>query len=280
MLLHFAALCGFALVLGLPDVARPCSVANGPLPGGRNDGATVGPRPLVFGHADSMPVLYRVDDPAQAHIALVRDDFEPELFVGVHKASAWRPAEPLMAGEHRVDGVVTSIGDDTFFVDPDLVAPPLGLGPVRLSVILHEPEGEGCFGASDSCGDVDFTRFIIELAPTTAVDDFLLAIENPRTGGRRVELVQTGFAPHTIFGHDNPDRFPGSLKRDRLCFSLTPISEGGTVGQRMDLGCVRPSPDDPRVDDQRGCAGGAHGVSQLTIWLAALVVARGRLRRR
>lgn len=117
-------------------------------------------------------------------------------------------------------------------------------------------------------------------------DQLLLTVENTRSGERRSGVfgqLQPGSIRVTLFELSHGGVIPGSLQNDRLCYRATPLTESGTLGQELELGCIRPTDEDPRTDDLRGCAAGPHGLEHaqnLGLWLVALVLVRVRLARR
>lgn len=278
--LSFFAMTLVGLVVHAPS-ARPCSLVVN-LMGGLVDGATVGPRPLLFGV--SAPILFRVDDP-RVPIELVP---EPLGTVMIHGQSgqAWRPSEPLAAGEYNVHNAQMLTTESTlprFFVDPALVEDPPEVPSVELRLILDEPEDAGCSFDRDSCSDIDFTTLEIVRAADREGDQVLLTVTNPNTGEQRSALLGSplpGPRRVTLFEDAHGGLIPGSLKKDRLCYRATPLSEAGTLGAELDLGCIRPTDNDPRTDDLRGCAAGPLGLQHLALWLLALVLGRSQLARR
>jgi hypothetical protein len=268
--------------------AIPCSLIGGPMPGALPvDGATTGPLPLIVSGFGSQPGLEKVGDPHQTFIPLVRDAEFVGFFVNGQLGAAWRPPTPLEAGEYLVLGALTDGGGDPFptiFVDPTLVDTKPTLGPVELRARLEEDDGVGCNVNDGDCSGVDGTSLTLDLPVDTEPELFLLEVRNPKTNLRRVELVASpafaGTTARTIFFLNNPQRFPGSLKSDRLCFTLTPISDEGVLGDLVDLGCIRPDDDDPRVNDTRGCSTGGTNHGTLALWLAALLATRALTRTR
>ncbi|HRE88288.1 MAG TPA: hypothetical protein PK095_04030 [Myxococcota bacterium] len=270
----------------LSPPARPCSIAVVRM-GGLVDGATVGPTPIFFGLLG--PQLTPVDDPRTV-IALIPVPELGVVMVAGQPGQAWRPAEPLPAGQYAAHGVQTLSGDPLssgvrFFVDPDLVEDPPEVPSVDLNLVLTEPEDEsGCTFDGDSCSDIDFTRLEVVRAADREGDQILLSVENPLTGERRRAVfgsLQPGPLRVTLFELTHGGLIPGSLKKDRLCYAVTPLSEAGTLGEELDLGCIRPTDNDPRTEDQRGCAGApGSNLFNLGLWLLALVLARSRSHRR
>lgn len=265
--------------------ARPCSIAVN-LMGGLVDGATVGPNPVLFGIHP--PSVARADDPTVI-IAFVP---APELGVVMIQGQAgqgFRPAEPLAAGEYEVHNALTLsqglVGPGArLFVDPELVEDPPEVPSVDLRLIVTEPEdASGCTFDRDSCSDIDFTKLEVVRAADREGDQILLTVTNPRTGEQRSAVFGSRLpGPHQVnlFEDANGGLIPGSLKKDRLCYTATPISEAGTLGAELDLGCIRPTDNDPRTDDLRGCAAAPLGLQHLGLWLCALVLGRVHLSRR
>lgn len=279
--LHRIALLVAFVVLAPP--AHPCSVAVN-LSGGLVDGATVGPLPLLFGV--SAPTLFRVDDPSLL-IELVPSPELGVVMVQGQSGQAWRPAEPLPAGEYSVHNaqMLTSASSlPRIFVDPDLDEDPPEVPSVDLRLIVTEPEdASGCTFDGDSCSDIDFTKLEVVRAADREGDQILLTVTNPLTGEQRSALFGSRLpGPHrvTLFEIAHGGLIPGSLKEDRLCYAVTPLSEAGTLGAALDLGCIRPTDNDPRTDDLRGCAAAPLGLQHLVLWLSALVLGRVHLSRR
>lgn len=261
--------------------ARPCSIAVN-LMGGLVDGATVGPNPLLFGLHP--PSVARADDPT----AIIMFVPAPELGVVMVQGQAgqgFRPAEPLAAGEYEVHNALTLsqglLGAGArLFVDPGLDEDPPEVPSVELRLILDEPEDAGCSLDQDSCSDIDFTTLEVIRAADRDGDQILLTVTNPLTDEQRSAVFGSPLpGPHrvTLFEIANGGLIPGSLKKDRLCYRATPLSEAGTLGAELDLGCIRPTDNDPRTDDRRGCAAAPLSLQHLAVWLLALALARARL---
>lgn len=273
------------LVCASERAARPCSILSEPSSGSLPPpGATVGPLPLLssigagFLSASTTPEI---------EIPLERDT----TFSEIHgqqsgRIELWRPAQALPSGTYTW---MSSLGAEpvTFFVDAELEpdAPPMR--EVTLRVTLTEPEEDqgGCsFGGSDSsCDDIDFTRLDVELGPASDLRDaptvFVLEV-TPDGGEPHRDLVDARFIDAMgrarIGMNDGHDVLP-SFKSRRFCLALTPISDEGVIGARQDLGCFDPDDDDPRVTDDRGCAGAGSALNPV-LWLAALLVATRRER--
>lgn len=279
-------LIGLGLVFGALTAAgpaRPCSLVEGPEPGLLPaPGSTTGPLPALLAAVGIEPTLVRFGDPEGTPIPLVPDETLASLFIRFQLTRAWRPAAPLPSGQYRfMTGFDFEFPSDTsFFVDAALAPEVLTLSDVTLLVTLDEPESPGC-GSFTSCDDVDFTKLELSFPSTVPTDTFRLEIRNPKTGRRRLELVALpgfGSPAPSILVWDNPQRFPGSFKRDELCLSLTPISEDGTLGTLFDLGCFDPNRrGDPRILDQRGgCSTGHAGELSMLMWLVAVLALRAR----
>lgn len=261
-----------------PDV-RACSLVEGPMPASLPvSGATTGPSPLLIGPATPNGTLLTRLDAPQTPIAVVVDETLTDLFVRTSPVRAYRPASPLPAGAYTWLGVhVGAGGPAEFFVDPELAeAPPTVATPPTLSVTLSDPEESGC-GGGTSCDGVDFTALTIVFPAGTEPEIALLEVRNPATGARRVEIValETWAPEARVLVWDNPERFSGSLKSTRLCFAIHPVSEEGFVGAAVDLGCVDPRGDDPRVTDERGCTAGDTSADGLLLWLIFVLATRG-----
>ena len=266
-------------------MARPCSIAVVRM-GGLVDGTTVGPNPIFFGL--STPQLASVEDP-RVVIALVPVPELGVVMVANQPGQAWRPAEPLPAGEYTAHGIQTLSGDPLssgvrLFVDPDLVEDPPEVPPVELNLVLSESEEEAGCTTDNDCSDIDTSRLEVVRAIDPEDDQILLSVENPLTGERRSAVfgpAQPGPLRVILFEIAHGGLIPGSLKKDRLCYAMTPISEAGTLGEELDLGCIRPTDNDPRTEDLRGCAGApGPNLFNLGLWLLAVIFARSRSHRR
>lgn len=268
-----------SLVAGAP--ARPCSiaVASGPTPVPA-EGETTGPLPLLLTHAGSSPTLYAVGDEGTP-IPVVADAALPDgLFGGTgNRVQAFRPAAPLASGAYLWNGLAASGGGTRFFVDAEAEPAPPGERPVTLRLLLDEPdqdEGLGCGGQDSSCDDIDFTRVELELGPAVDGETPLAQVfeVDVRVGSAAresfyVTSFRDGAARETIVLWDERGGLP-SFKSRRTCVTLTPIGPDGAVGDVIDLGCVAPDDDDPRVVDTRGCEGG--GAARGDLWCACLAL--------
>ena len=217
-------------------------------------------------------------------IAIARDPVLDGVFADFSGVTGWRLVDLLFLGEYRWLG---GLGDDvTLFVDPTLAPSPPAERRVTLHLRLTEPEEEsaGCAGgSSSSCADIDFTMLQLELglgggsaeAPTI----YLLELVAGSGETRRELLVAPSFGggEAEILVFDRRGDMP-SFKSVGYCVALTPVGDDAELGLRMDLGCVRPDGDDPRVSDDRGCAGGGARLDPW-LWLLALVLAPRRSRR-
>jgi len=264
-----ASSAALVVLVGSGGAARACKLQSmpGPSPVPAVD-ETTGPSPLLLTGAGTSPLLYAADDEARTPIVVVEDArfaraFGP--FVFGPRVRAFTPAAPLPAGRYRWLGLDTSHGLDgtAFFVDPAAPVTPPAARPVTLRLTLDEPDDEagGCGGADSSCDDIDFTRLDLELGAaqdgvTPLAETYLITI----TRGDDEHLFigrsfTTSGGRGSLFVWDGADGMR-SFRSGRTCVVLTPIGDDGVVGAPVDLGCVSPDDDDPRVVDTRGCAGG------------------------
>jgi hypothetical protein len=221
------------------------------------------------------------------------EDFDGVDFRASGTMRAWRPAQPLEAGRYRFSGA-PNIGPsvETFFVDPELVEPVPEIERADFRVKLDDPdedEGMSCIGDSDSCDDIDFSQLTIEFSAVDTVAGALIEVTFPRRAASiRVLSGGTQFAESDPTNPDSLRRkvlffdafggLPESIKKTTVCIALIPVGDGGSLGERFDLGCARPNDEDPRVTDTRGCASSEK--VDLT-WVAlALVIVAGRGRRK
>lgn len=274
-----AVLVAVASVALAPVRAAACSIMLLPMATALPPaGATLGPRPLLLALPGQGNLVPLSDDLVGEPIALVRDEALDGVLLDGQGLEGWRPRDPLAAGTYLWGGV--SGGPVTLHVDPTLApAAPPARG-TSLHVTLTEPAGQESCGTIDSCDDIDFTRLVVTLAaPAPDADPasrYLLEVTSRKSGASRRALV----TPDATAADGSQsislwDRWAGlpSLKSARTCVTLTPVADDGTLGAKVDLGCVDPDGDDPRVSDDRGCAV-AGSSDTLPLVLAVLALRR------
>jgi hypothetical protein len=278
--MRFAVPLAVVVLLLTHSRARPCSLAEAPMPGALPaDSATMNARPLLFALVEADPVL-RHDNGAVVPLEVV--DALAGTFSGHLLTRVWRPVEPLAAGKYVFEGAAdpnTGMTTINFFVDPALPLEAPALGDATFHLTIDEPEEGGC-GAMSSCDGVDFTQLELTL-PTGGPELLRLELTNPATGHRRVELVAPsdfGGDHATVLLFNSPNRWPGSFKNTRMCVLATPLTDYGAIGPTADLGCFDPTRDDPRVNDTRGGCSTADPRGSMWLWLSVLLLAQARVR--
>jgi MYXO-CTERM domain-containing protein len=188
----------------------------------------------------------------------------------------FRPAAPLPAGEYLLDGTQFTVSSTAADVPPELGA--------RGNLELHLAEE----GSGGMCGDI--SMLLIDLLEKPATDEehavFLLQFE--RSGGpgfSRLVSVPDRFESTIRFRFYHSFHETGHLRSEKLCVKIAGLSQTGTVGPSLDLGCVDPLDEtDPRVfhSEGSGCStiGAGAGLSGLWILLGAGLIVRIRRRAR
>ncbi len=236
------------------EAADACKLANDWLgiPSMPPYAATVGAQPLVLMNITSL--VGQLVDAAGNTIEVATDPTFAAVDAPGITFQAVRPVAPLAAGSYYW---AWDRERPAFFVDPALDDTPEPYTNATFRIVIDRPDGE--FGCNDdSCHDIDFTRLELSFV-SDARARFLLELEDRRSSERL-----------TLFGSTDPDPDAHhevtlfdwgtdlALGDRAICVALTPVSDSGTLGERIDLGCSNPD-SGKHIVDKDGCTSARTG---------------------